>query len=154
MFAFPMPKWSRRREPGSRALPCVGRMMGRAALVVATLTLLTFVMVGTSQACPGRNNPTPLVTKSAVQVIAKQWAAASPVVKFAIENTACCGDGSGHCHGLVGAGSCCPACSAGVIGAGWTVAQGFILHFDLPPPQTRQSFVELDTQFRPPRVTL
>ena len=158
MFALQTQKCGRRREPASRALRGAGRIMGWAAHVVATLTLLTFVMDGPSQACPGRNkptpNPTPLVTQSAAQVIAKQSAVAPPVVKIAFKISACCGDGSGHRHGLAGAGACCPACSAGVIGAGWNVAQGLILHFDLSAPQMRLSSIERDTQFRPPRVIL
>ena len=155
MCALPTPKWARRHEPASRALRGAGRIMGWVAHVVATLTLLTFVMVGTSEACPGRNDPTPnLLTQSAAQFIAKQSAVASPVVKIAFKISACCGDGLGHCHGLAGAGSCCPACSADVVGAGWTVAQDLILHFGLPALQTYLSSIESDTQFRPPRVIL
>jgi len=155
MCALPTPKWARRHEPASRALRGAGRIMGWVAHVVATLTLLTFVMVGTSEACPGRNDPTPnLLTQSAAQFIAKQSAVASPVVKIAFKISACCGDGLGHCHGLAGAGSCNPACSAVAITAGWTIAQSLALHLDISPPQMPLSLAELDAQFRPPRTIL
>ena len=152
MSALRTLKWSRRREPAGRALRGVRRLLGWTALVAATLMLLTFVTTETSQAFSG--NPTALVTQSATQAIAKQPTAASSVVKFAIKSTGCCANGSGHCHGLACAGACCPACSTGLIAAGWTVAQSLILQVDSPPAQASPTSTELDPQFRPPRDVL
>lgn len=72
MFVLRTSQWGRRREPAGRALRAVGRLLGRAALIVAMLMLATFVTVEISEACPGSNNPTALNTPTATQVIANQ----------------------------------------------------------------------------------
>jgi hypothetical protein len=155
MFTSRAPKSERRREWPGKALRCLRRILCLASLVVATLTLVTFVTVQTSQACPGKNNPTfSGVTQNAPQLIAKQSLVASSVVKFAIKSTACCGAGLGHCHGFACGNSCCPACSTGLIAAGSTVTHSLILHVDILPVQTNFSSSEPDAQFRPPRISL
>jgi hypothetical protein len=122
------------------------------------LMLVTFATVGISQACPDGDNPTALKTPAATQVTAKQQvvvnqsAVTSSIIVFTVRGIACCG--SGHCHGYACAGSCCPACSAGVMGAGWTAVQDFTLYFDISSQQISVSSIELDTQYRPPRTIL
>lgn len=166
MIALQTPEWGQRCEPAGMAARAAGYLLARAVLVVATLVLFTFVTVGTSQACPPKTNPTTRIAHGSPlahgspQVIAKQHvianrsAVASSVVKFAIKGTGCCGKGSGHCHGLACAGSCCPACSTGLNVVGWTVARVPTPHFDIAPLHTPLSSPELDAQFRPPRITL
>jgi hypothetical protein len=154
----------RRREPAGRAASAAGHLLAQTVLVAATLILVTFVTVGTSQACIGGTNPTARVTQigqAAPQIIAKQHvvvnqaAVASSVVKFAIKSAACCGKGSGHCGGLACAGSsCCQACSAGVIVAVWTVDRDLTPHLDILPLQTPVPLTESNAQFRPPRIIL
>ena len=160
MVALQTPEWGQRREPAGTAVRTVGHLLARAALVVVTLMLFTFVTVGTSQACLGGTNPATRIARSSPQVIAQQdvvargAAVASSLVNFAIKGTGCCGKGSGHCHGLACAGSCCPACSAGLNVVGWTVARVPTPHFIIAPLHAPLSSPELDTQFRPPRITL
>jgi hypothetical protein len=163
MFASRTPEWGQRRKPAGGAVRTARHLLARAVLVVATLMLFTFVTVETSQACSIGNNPTTRVAQIAQglpQVIAKQHvianrsAVASSVVKFAIKGTACCGQGSGHCHGLACAGSCCAACSSGLNVVGWTVARVPTAHFVIAPLHTPLSSPELDPQFRPPREVL
>lgn len=163
MFALRTPEWSQRRGPAGRGVRTAVRLLARAVLIVATLMLFTFVTVDASQACSGGTNPAIRVAQIALyapQVIAKQHViasrtvAASSVVEFAVDGIACCGKGSGHCHGLACAGSCCPACSAGLNVAGWTVALSRILYADIPSTQNPHSSTELDAQFRPPRIIL
>ncbi|MFH1340594.1 MAG: hypothetical protein ABIL01_05165 [Pseudomonadota bacterium] len=163
MFALRTPEWSQRRGPAGRAVRTAVSLLARAVLVVAALMLFTFVTVNASQACSGGTNPTTRVAQiaqAAPQVIAKQYvianrsALASSVIKFAVKGIGCCGKGSGHCHGLACAGSCCPACSAGLNVAGWTVAPSRILYGDIPPAQNPRSSTEPDAQFRPPRIIL
>lgn len=153
MFALSTPKSGRFRKLACRALRDVRRVAGWAALVAAALTLFTFVTIKPSQAGPERNNRAPHSTQHVAKSIAKQSVAVSPLVKFVFKGGGCCGDGSGHCHG-VGAGSGCPTCTAGVLAAGWTIAQTLILHLDFPLLQTRAPSIEFDSQFRPPRIIL
>jgi hypothetical protein len=163
MFALRTPEWSRRRGPAGRAVRTAFRLVARAVLVVATLMLFTFVTVDASQACSVGTKPTTRVAQiaqSAPQVAAKQHviasrsAAVSSVIKFSVKGIGCCGKGSGHCHGLACADSCCPACSAALNVAGWTIALSRILYADIPPAQNPRSSTELDAQFRPPRISL
>lgn len=163
MFALRTPEWGQRREPAGGAVRTAGHLLARAVLVVATLVLFTFVTVGTSQACSARTNPTTRIAQIAQgspqfiakqHVIAKRSAVASSVLKFAIKGTACCAKGSGHCHGLACAGSCCAACSSGLNVVGWTVARVPTPHFVIAALHTPLSSPELDAQFRPPRITL
>lgn len=154
MFALSTPKSGRLRTLFRRGFRGAGRMVGWAALVAAVLTLLTVVTIEPSQACPERNNPAPHATQHVAKFIAKQSAVASPAVTSAFKGSGgCCDDRSGHCHG-VGAGSCCPACTAGVVAAGWTIARTFILQLDFPLLQTRAPSIDFDSQFRPPRIIL
>ena len=153
MFASRTPQRSPRREPAASAVRAVSDLLARAILVVATLTLFTFVTVVASQACSSGTKPTADVTQipqTAPQVVVSN----GTVVKFVIKSTACCDRGSGHCHGLACAGSCCPACTAGVIVAGRTIARDLALHFDFLPLQPAMPSTELDAQFRPPRIVL
>ena len=163
MVALRTPEGSQRRGPAGRAVRTAVRLLARAILVVAALMLFTFVTVDTSQACPGGTNPTTRVakiTQAAPQAIAEQHvianrsAVASSVIKFAVKGIGCCGKGSGHCHGIACADSCCPACSAGLNVAGWTFALSHILYADIPLAQNPRSSTELDAQFRPPRIIL
>jgi len=100
--------------------------------------------VGGSLASPPNAGSTAFVAQTATQMVAKSSSAASSVVNFAIKDTSC----------LPYAGTCCAACSAGMIAAGWAAAQDFVLHFDITPPLIGLSSAELDTQFRPPRLFL
>lgn len=140
----------------------VSDLFARAALVVATLMLFTFACVAASQACPSVTSSTAPAGKnsqSAPQVakqytVLKRAAVASSVVKRAIKSTACCANGAGHCHGFAYAGPCCPACSAGLIVAGWRITRDVALHVGVPSLLTRLPAIESDTQFRPPRIVL
>jgi hypothetical protein len=158
MFAWRTPHLSRRCEPAVSALYTAGRLLGWATLVVAALMLLMFVTVETSQACPARNNEAPVATRNTTQAFAKQQvtanqSVASPsVIMFAIKDTTCCGKSSGYCHGL--AGSCCPACFAGLSAAAWTVGLSSIVRIDGLLAHKPLSSSNLDTQFRPPREVL
>src|SRR3989304_6670499 len=70
MFALPAPNSDRQRPSWGRALRGVRRVLSCAAIVVATLTLVTFVTVETSQACPGRSHSAPrAATQKAIQFI-------------------------------------------------------------------------------------
>lgn len=163
MVALRTPEGSQRRGPAGRAAGTAVRLLAGAVLVVATLMLFTFVTVDASQACSGGTKPTTRVAQIAQaapqviekqQVIANRSAVASSVIKFSVKGIGCCGKGSGHCHGFACAGSCCPACSAGLNVAGWTVALSRILYADIPPAQNLRSSTEIDAQFRPPRIVL
>jgi hypothetical protein len=154
MLDLRTPEWGQQRGPAGRAVRAAVRLLARAVLVVATLMLLTFVTIGASQACSDKNNPTQSITQSAIHFVAEKSTATSSVVEFAVNSTAFHANGSGHCHGLACAGSCCAACSAGVIAIGWTVARGLAPQFDIPPLYTSLSSTELDAQFRPPRIIL
>ena len=149
MVASRIPEWGRRREAADRRSRVAGRLLAWVTHVVAALTLLTLVTVGTSQACPAENNP-PLPatqgatgTQSATQLGAAQSPAEPSALKCVINGNACCANGAGHCHG-----------SAGLIIAEWLAAQNVILRVDIPPLQTPPSSSGPDTQFRPPRIIL
>lgn|SRR5574338_927195 len=158
MFSLRTPNLDLSRQPADGAFHALCRLLAAAVLVAVTVILFMFVTVERSQACRGENNPTVSFAPTATQGIAKQQiienrlAATSSAIKFAIKRIACCG--SGHCGGFACVGSCCPACSAGVVITGWTDIQNFSLHVDIPPPQMHVSSIELDTQFRPPRTIL
>ena len=158
MFALRTPQRSPGCEPATGAIRAVSDLLGRAVLVLTTLMLFTFVTGVASQAYPSETNPTaPQIAQRAPQVakqhaVSNRAAAAPLVVKFLIKSTACCG-GSGHCHGRVCAGSCCPACTAGVIVPGWTIARDLALPFDFRPLRPPMPPTD-DTPFRPPRIVL
>lgn len=163
MLALRTPEWSQRRGPAGRAVRSAFHLLARAVLVVAALMLFTFVSVDASQACSGGTKPTTGVAQIgqvASQVVAKQHvttnrsAETSSVIKFSVKGIGCCGKGAGHGNGSACADSCCPACSAGLNVAGWTVALSHILYADVPPGQNPRSSTELDAQFRPPRILL
>ena len=137
----------------------VGDLLAHATLVVAALMLFTFASVVASQACPNGTDsaaPARQVAQSAPQIatVLKRAALATSVFKLTIKSTGCCGNGVGHCPGLACAGSCCPACSAGLIIAGWSATRNVVSHVDVPPLQTPMSSPESDPQFRPPRIVL
>ena len=160
MLALRTPEWDQRREHAGRAASAAVRLLVQIGFIVATLMLLTFVTVETSQACSTGTNPTGRVARDAPQIAAKQHAianrsaAATSIVNFAIHGAGCCGKETGHCHGLACAGACCPVCSAGLVVGGWAAARSAILHVDIPALQTPLPSIELDTQFRPPRIIL
>lgn len=143
MFTWRTPEWGQRRERAARVLRTGGNLLARAALVVATLILVTFVTVETSQACSRKNDPAPLATQSATQVVAKQLSAEPWGIQFAIQSTDCCVNCSDHCHS-----------SAGLVAADRPVAQTHALQGNISSPQMPLSSIVSDAQFRPPRITL
>jgi hypothetical protein len=151
MVALRTPQWGPGRKPAGNAVWAVSNLLARAVLVVATLMMFTFASVAASQACPSGTSPTAHVRQIAQNApqVAKRAAVASSVVKLAV-----CANGAGHCHGLACAGSCCPACSAGMIVAGRSVTRDVASSFYLPPLQTPPPSIESDAQFRPPRIVL
>lgn len=131
-----------------------GGVLSWVALVSATVTIVMLLSVGASQACPPEKDPTSFVaqaatiSQNATQMVTDSYG----VAKFTIDHKSCCGRLFGHSHGLTCAGTCCPACSAGMITAGWAAGLDFVLDFDNPLPPIGLSMAELDTQFRPPRA--
>lgn len=158
MFALRTSQLGRPREPANGTLRVVGHLLVRAVLIAATLMLFTFATVETSQACSGDDDDaasfTPIASQDIAtqQVIENQSIVMPSGIKFAIKSNACCA--SGHCRGLGCAGSCCPACSAGVDVTGWTGLLNFTSRFEILLSHVHVSSIELDTQFRPPRTSL
>ena len=152
MFEALAQKPRRRGRLTNRVLCGVGTLIGRAALVMATLMLFALMSVTASHAHQPGNGSTPQIAQSAPQVTVSQ-AMAAAVVKAAINNDDCCGDSSGRCCGLSGGDSCCHACSATLIGAGRSSAPGLILRAYIQlHSQTPLSSIDAGTEFRPPKT--
>ena len=157
-----MPRRDGQRRPGWAALHGLRRLAGWVAVVVAVFTLVTFATVGTSQACPGKNNPSQsaaqsasvpsVVAQSLIYKVARPSTAAPWVIGFG--DKPCCGNWPGHCHCPAGAGFCCPACSAGIIIAGWSISREPTPYVAVAHVHASLSSIESDSQFRPPRSTL
>lgn len=156
MFALQTSQWNRPSKSGDGH--ALRHPLARAALVAATLMLFMFVIVEKSHACASEDDITASSTPAATQSIAKQQvienqlAVTSSAIKLATKRISCCG--SGPCSGLACAGLCCHACSEGAGVTGWMHFENITLSFDIPPPETNVSSIDLDTQFRPPRTTL
>lgn len=146
-----------RRQNGINANPsacCAGSVLRWAALAALTLTVLTFAMLETAQACSGqKHHAARPVAQSPAQFGARQPGVITSIARVTIGNTGCL-EAPDRCHDPAGIGSCCSACTSALTVAGWTPAQGVILNADLPPPETRLPTVGSGTQFRPPRVIL
>ena len=142
----------RRCRATNGALRSIGTVIGQAALVMTTLILFALMSVTASHAHQPENGFTPQIAQSAPHVTVSR-AMAATVVKAAINNDACCGDGSGRCCGLSGGDSCCHACSATLIGAGRSSAPGLILRAYIQlHSQTPLSSIDAGTEFRPPKT--
>jgi hypothetical protein len=135
----------------------MGRVLNWFALVGTTVTILMFISVGASQACPSENgaalDAAPVLSvaaPTATQSVTNSPAAA----KLTVNHNFCCGRGLKHSHSPNCPDACCPACSAGITTAGSAGIQDFVLQFENPPAQTGVSSAELNTQFRPPRLSL
>jgi hypothetical protein len=153
MFALPTPKWDQ-REPISMALCCAGSVLRWAALAALTLTVLTFAMLETAQACSDQKHHAPRpVAQSPAEFGARQPTVITSIAKATIGNTGCL-EAPDRCHEPASISSCCSACTSALMVAGWTPAQGVNLNADWPPPETRLPAVGSGTQFRPPRVIL
>jgi hypothetical protein len=132
-------------------------VMNWFALVSTAVTILMFISVGASQACPSQSGAVSAAA-SAASIVAPtppQSITNSPAgAKLTVDHNFCCGRGFGHSHSPNCADACCPACSAGITSAGGAVIQDFVLRFENPPAQTGLSSAELNTQFRPPKLSL
>ena len=171
MFPWRTPRRGRRAGSPARAWRFAGCLALRTAKLAVTLALVTFVTAGVSQACSQKDGSAPADVQITHQIAARdaqvahqttverhiieiKSAEVSSVVKFGVINTNCCANGAGHCHGHGCAGSCCAACSSGLIAAGWSIVQGPSLHDDFPCVQPSFHPTELESQFRPPRTHL
>ena len=158
MFALRTPRSAQGRE---RVTMSLKRMMGRVlswfTLVGTAVTILMFISVGASQACPSESGAASVAAPAAsvAAPTATQSVTNSPAAaKLAVNHNFCCGRGFGHSHSPNCADACCPACSAGITTAGGAGIPDFVLQFENPPAQTGLSSTELNTQFRPPRLSL
>jgi hypothetical protein len=131
MFDALTQKPPRRCRPTNGALRSIGTVIGQAALVMTILILFALMSVTASHAHQSETVSAPRIAQSAPEVTVSR-AMAATVVKAAINNDNCCGDGSGRCCGVSGAGSCCQACSTILFGAGFSCAPGPFLRIDIP----------------------
>lgn len=150
-------------QPTRTARHGIRRVAKWVAIVLALVAFATFVTAGTSQACPangasslqltaqGDTRPSATVYNPTLDV-AQPSSVAPWNIGFA--RGPCCGDSPGHYHSPAGAGSCCSACTAAVIGADYFVGWNPTLHLVVMPLQTCSSPVGFGGQFRPPRTTL
>ncbi len=153
MFALPKPKWDQ-REPISKTLCSVGSVFWWAALVALTLTVLTFTLLETAQACSGQKHPAlRTVAQAATHIGARQSAVIASNAQATVGNASCL-EVPDRCHDPAGISSCCSACTAALMVIGWTPTEGAILNADWSPPETRLPAIGSGTQFRPPRIIL
>ena len=125
------------------------RMFSRTAIVGLMLTIFTLVTTNVSQACPGTDDPTPPVTQISIPHVATNSVASSSVSHTASNSVSCCG----HCQGA-SFGSCCPACSAGMLVGSWAPLHDDVLRAEVLPARTRLTSTAFGKQFRPPRLFL
>jgi len=155
MFGLRTPRRAQGRESLQRML---GHLLNWFTLVGTAVTILMFISVAASQACPSESG--------AASVAAPAASVAAPTAtqsvtnfsggaKLTINHKFCCGRGFGHSHRITCADTCCPGCSAGIITAGGAGIQNFVLHFENLPAQTGlSSAADLSAEFRPPRLSL
>lgn len=124
------------------------RCLVQIALVLATVALFALVTADPSQAS-SRSSATVSIAPIAHTVSAQQtvWygtSAVSLIVKGAIKVSPCCAKGLGHCAGS--------SCAAGYIVASPSVAWDRTPLLWALPLQSSLTSLELDPQFRPPRI--
>jgi len=158
MFGLRTPRSAQGRERVTMSLRrMLSGVLNWVTLVGTAATIMIFISVGASQACPSED--------SAASVVAPVASVAAPAATLPITNSSngfklttnhkfCCGRGLGHSHSPTCADACCPACSAGIITDGSTGIQDFVLHFENPPVLTGHSSAEFSSEFRPPRLSL
>jgi len=137
------PKPRRRVNPAARWLVAFGALL---------FLLLT---PEPSHACANRadrlsNTPHLAVTHATRWAIASSHGAAAVISS----RSACCGEKKSHHCGGSQAGSCCPACTAGLFVTDYVFFPKLPPLADFFPPEINFSPAPLDEQFRPPRTAL
>ncbi len=130
----------------------VCRLLRGAALVGATITILTLLTIGTSQACTTNDSPARAVTEVAAHAVVKVPVVAAARFEITAAQDGNCGETSGSSHHSCCPGPCCSSCSLALNNVtnatiAPTVSQNIIAR-----DQTSTSPLELDGQFRPPRI--
>jgi len=158
MFGRRTPRSAEGRERVTMSLRrMLSRVLNWFTLVGTAVTILMFISVGASQACPSEDGAASVVApvaSVAAPAATQSVTNSSNGFKLTINHKFCCGRGLGHSHSPTCADACCPACSAGIITDGSTGIQDFVLHFENAPVQTGHSSAELSAEFRPPRLSL
>jgi hypothetical protein len=135
-----------------RALFVAKSTVAQWGLVGTTLMLLVLLTVGASQACQFESNLISPTARSAAQIVTQRSTIGSAVTQFAIMNASVGSLGADHCDSLCCAGTCCAACSAGIIVESWIPTRGSLQCINIPFGHTPLPSTESDAVFRPPRL--
>lgn len=160
MFASRMPRQAQSRGRGDPLAIRAGRASRSLVLLGAVLAMFMLLSHGVARACQEGNEPGSPVAYTAVETatgyVAAAWATASPAFKSASDlgsaGSGC--HGLSRCNGACCAGSCCPACTAGIIAAPWVETHGLCQQASNGRALTLVASTKPDAQFRPPWQSL
>ncbi len=150
MSGLQMPLRDQKRTPG--VVRVAGSLLIYWALFGAMLAFFMFLTAGESQACQQHHKASPHVARSTLQVVGQASRTDAASVKVASANTLRGCLGPRRCHGLCCAGSCCPACTAGIVLESWAPTDRDPRCIDTPFFYTSLPSTEFDALFRPPRL--